>query len=110
MDGFLLDGTAIVEEPGAAYLVELAQFVVVAGDVSLLEAGDEFYPADVLFFFGLGLLDFDAEPFGIAAPGFYAGFVEVAALGGFQGVLEPLDFVRIRSILCQIRRDINLVP
>ena len=71
-DSFLLHGTTVIEVPGTAHLVEFTKFVVVAGDVALLEASDEFDPADVLFFFGLGLLDFDAEPFGFTAPGLYA--------------------------------------
>ena len=49
-DSFLLHGTTIVEEPCAAHLVELAEFVVVTGDVALLETSDEFDPTDVLFF------------------------------------------------------------
>ena len=92
-DSFLLHCTTVIEVPCTADLVEFAKFVVVAGDVALLEASDEFDPADVLFFFGLGLLDFDAEPFGLTAPGFYARFVKVVTLSGFEGVLEPCNFV-----------------
>ena len=92
-NGFLLHGATVIEVPCTTDLVEFAKFVVVAGNVTLLEAGDEFDPADVLFFFGLGLLDFDAEPLGLTAPGFYARFVKVVTLGGFEGVLEPCDFV-----------------